>query len=194
MRALLAAALALAGWLLIAKERRSEAERQQEKLHGLRKQLARRSASPSLSEEQQFLHGRAAALLDRLKPPVQDRYAFDRITSAVENLLEASEEISESRERESRSEPDEHEKATRDLQRYYFRLQQAEYFAALCGENDAAMYVKHSRALYQQGRSAYDARQYPRARKLAEAAALVVGALERLAQARLSGPEPPRLK
>lgn len=70
---------------------------------------------------------------------------------------------------------------------------QAEYFAGLSGESDAGAWVKHARALYQQGRSAYDAQQSRRARKLAEAAALVVSALQLLAQARASSQEPPRL-
>jgi len=188
------AAASLAAWVVTGKERRSEAERQQEKIRELRKKLARRTGLAKAGEEQKFLHARAAALLDRLKPSAQDRYVFDRISRAAGDLLEASEEIAESREPEDRREPGDREQASRDLQRYYFRVQQAEYFAGLSGESDAAEYVKHSRALYQQGRSAYDAGQYRRARKLGEAAGLVVSALERLAQARFSAPEPPRLK
>lgn len=184
----------LAACIVTGKQRRSELERQQERIRELRKKLARRNSLASPSEEQKFLHARAAALLERLKPPVQDGYAFGRISRAADDLLEASEEIAESREPESRREQGDREEASRDLQRYYFRVQQAEYFAGLSGESDAAEYVKHSRALYQQGRSAYDAGQYRRARKLGEAAALVVSALERLAQARLSAAEPPRLK
>lgn len=185
--------LALASGWVAARERRSEAERQQERIQELRRKLARRSAMAPLSEEQKFLHARAAALLDRLKA-MQDRYVFDRLSRAADDLLEASEEIFESREPAERPRPEDRQEAVRDLQRYYFRVQQAEYFAPLSGETDAALYVKHSRALYQQGRSAFDQGQYRRARKLAEAAALLVSALERLAQSRISGPEPPTLK
>ncbi len=240
MRKLLAAVamLSLATWVSTGKDRRSELEKQQERIQSLRKKLARQMASPSLTEEQKFLHAKAAALLDRLKPSAGDRYVFDRLSRAADDLLEASEEISEAREAERRQAPEDREEAGRALQRYYFRVQQAEFFAtvcaesetttysrqsrtvseqrrsaddvreyrysyrfeqaeffaAVCGPSDAAAYVKHSRALYQQGRSAYDGKQYRRARKLGEAAALVVSALERLAQARLSGLEPPPLK
>jgi hypothetical protein len=193
-RQALAIALAPAAWAVLAKERRSEADKRQEKMQELRRKLARRTALPSPGEEQQFLHARAAALLDRLKTSEQDRYVFDRLSRAADDLLEASEEIEESRQGEGRPEAGARQEAARQLQRDYFRVQQADYFAGLCGEPDAASYVKHSRALYQQGRSAYDAGQYRRARKLGEAAALIVSALERLAQARLSAPEPPRLK
>ncbi len=188
------AALTVAACISAGKERRSELERRQEKIQALRKKLARRTALPSPTEEQKFLHAKAAALLERLKPSQGDPYVFDRISRAVDDLLEASEEIFESRQPEERREPDDREEAGRALQRYYFRVQQAEFFAAMCGESDATAYVKHSRALYQQGRSAYDTEQYRRARKLGEAAALLVSALERLAQAKLSGPEPPRMK
>lgn len=196
MRRMVGAALAwlVAGTLTLAQERRrSEAEKRQEKIQELARALARRAAYPSPGEEQKFLHGRAAALLERLKVNVPDAYVFGRVSRAVDDLLEASEEIQESREPERAAKPGEREETARELQRNYFRVQQAEYFAALSGESDAAAYVKHARALYQQGRSAFDAQQYRRARKLAEAAALVVGALERLAQARVSSQEPPRL-
>jgi len=186
--------LVLAACAVIGKERRrSELERQQERIQELRRKLARRAALPSPSEEQKFLHARAAALLERMKPSAEERYRFDRMGRAVEDLLEASEEIEEARQEEKPARPQDRQEASRDLQRYYFRVQQADFFAGLCGEADAAAYVKHSRALYQQGRSAYDAGQYRRARKLGEAASLVVSALERLAQARLSSAEPPRL-
>jgi len=173
--------------------RRSEAEKRQEKIAELSRKLARRAAIASPSAEQKFLHARAAALLERLMTNVQDGYVFDRLSRAVDDLLEASEEIAESREPERRPRAGDREEAARELQRHYFRVQQAKYFAGLSGESDAAVWVKHSRALYQQGRSAYDAQQYRKARKLAEAAALIVSALERLAQARASGAEPPRL-
>ena len=188
--ALLLALMAAAG---AHERRRSEAEKRQEKIVELGRKLARRATVGSLTEEQKFLHARAAALLERLKANVQESYVFDRVSRALDDLLEASEEIEESREPERAPKPGDREEAARELQRYYFRVQQAEYFAGLSGESDAPAWVKHSRALYQQGRSAYDAQQFRRARKLAEAAALVVGALERLAQARVSGAEPPRL-
>ncbi len=185
-------AILLAGTCVLARQRRSEAEKRQERIQELARKLARRTAYGSPGEEQKFLHARAAALLERLKANVADAYVFGRVSRAIDDLLKASEEIQESREPERAAKPGEREKTARELQRYYFRVQQAEYFAGLSGEGESAAYVKHARALYQQGRSAFDARQYRRARKLAEAAALLVSALEKLAQARVSGQEPPR--
>ncbi|MCS7314968.1 MAG: hypothetical protein RMI94_07460 [Bryobacterales bacterium] len=196
MRRLVSAALALllAGHIAPAgQRRRSEDQKRQERIQELSRELARCLAWPSPGEEQKFLHARAAALLERLKTAAADSYVFDRLSRAAEDLLEASEEIEEGREPPRPPKEGEREETARELQRYYFRVQQAEYFAGLSGESDAAAYVRHARALYQQGRSAYDAQHYRRARKLAEAAALVVSALERLAQARISSQEPPRI-
>lgn len=101
MRRSLAAGLALlaAGVCMFANEPRpSENEKRQEKIQELASKLSRRSAYPTQGEEQKFLHGHAAALLERLKSGAPDPYVFDRIARAADDLLEASEEIEESRE------------------------------------------------------------------------------------------------
>jgi hypothetical protein len=146
---------------------------------------------PSPTPDSVFLNQRASILLERTRQ-AREPYQFDRLRRATDALLEATQRI-ESEESEDHDEDDQ-EKAARTLQRHYFRVQQAEYFASMSGESDAALYVPRCRSLYQQARSAYDARQFDRARRLGEAASLVVGALENLAQAAVRVPDPPRLK
>jgi hypothetical protein len=137
-----------------------------------------------------FLNQRASMLLERARQ-TSEPYQFDRLRRAADALLEATQRI-ESRAGED-NDKDDQEKAARTLQRHYFRVQQAEYFAKMSGDPDAALYIPHCRSLYQQARSAYDARKFDRARRLGEAASLVVGALENLAHAAVRVPDPPRL-
>ncbi|MGC8792326.1 MAG: hypothetical protein ACP5U2_02920 [Bryobacteraceae bacterium] len=187
----LAAALTLATG---ARERRhTEAEKRQQQIAQLSRELARRNSVASPSPEQLFLHARAAALLERLRAGVPEAYVFERLAKAAEDLLEASEDIEESRQSERAAKPGDREETARQLQRSYFRVQQADYFASFAQESAPASWVKHCRALYQQACSAWDAQRYRKARKLAQAASNVVGALEKLVQARASGLEPPRL-
>jgi len=170
------------------------ARRQRERLKELSEKLARWQRAPQPSETNTYLHQQAAALMERARQAAQEQYRFDRLCRAADALLEASESIFEAREPEKRAEPDDQEDAARRLERSYFRLQQGAYFALQCGEAEAGAYVKHARALYQQARGAYDQKQYRKAEKLGEAAGEIIGALERLAQARVRVPEPPRLK
>jgi len=167
-----------------------EERKRREAIRELSKKLSRRLAMPGPAPDSVFLNQRASVLLERTRK-TRDPYQFDRLRRATDALLEATQRI-ESREGEDNDE-DDRAKAARTLQRHYFRVQQAEYFAAMSGEPDAALYVPHCRSLYQQARSAYDARQFDRARRLGDAASLVVGALENLAQAAVRVPDPPRL-
>ncbi len=177
------------------RERENQAQRaerkRREKIDELSRQLARRMAIVQPSEESTFLNARASALIERMRSAQED-YRFDRLRRSADALLEASERIYESREPEDKDD-DDREKSARSLQRYYFQVQQAEYFSGMSLEPDGPTYVKHARSLYQQARSAYDARHYDRARHLGEAAALLVTALEYLAQAAVRTPDPPRL-
>jgi len=70
----------------------------------------------------------------------------------------------------------------------YFRVRQVDYFAGISGDKKSDQYVKLANSLYQQGRSAYDAGEYNRARLLGEASTSVVFALECMAQA--AAPDP----
>ena len=194
-RIVLLIALGVAG-TAVGEDRKKESDAQKEErkrheaIRDLSRKLSRRLAMPHPAPDSVFLNQRASVLLERTRK-IRDRYQFDRMRRATNALLEATERI-ESREGEDNDE-DDRAKAARTLQRHYFRVQQAEYFAAMSGEPDAIQYVPHCRSLYQQARSAYDARQFDRARRLGDAASLVVGALENLAQAAVRVPDPPRL-
>jgi len=62
-------------------------------------------------------------------------------------------------------------------------MRQADYFANICGDKKSDQYVKLAGSLYQQGRSAYEAKEYSRARFLGDASTSIVLALEYMAQA-----------
>jgi len=172
-------------------EKKTE-KRQDEKLKKLGETLSRRQAVTQPSELIRFLNARAAAILERARQSRSDNYVFERLAGAADDLLEAVEEVLEAAS-ESESNPKEKAETARRLERYYFRVQQADYFAARSGEADAAAWVKHARGLYQQARGAYDAGLFKKARRLGGAADSIVDALESLAQASVRVPEPPRL-
>ena len=168
-------------------------KKQRERIEELSQKLSRRLAMSKPSEEHAFLHERAAALIERLKKSRNDEYVFDRLARAANSVLEASERIFDSLAQDD-NEDDTKEKAARNLQRYYFRLQQADYFGNMSGDPDWKTFARHSRMLYQKARSAFDAGSYRKAKKLGEASSYLVGALENLAQAAVRVPDPPRLK
>ncbi len=187
---LAAAALAVAAG---AQKESKREKKQREKIEDLSEKLGRRLRYPEPTPEQTYLHKQAAALLDRVKAASHDDYRFDRLARAADALLEASEEILDARRTEQEEDEDDRREAALDLQRDYFRIQQADYFAKLSGEPEAGTYIKHARALYQQARQAFDAGEYDRAETLGDAASYIVRALEYLAQAAIGVPEPPRL-
>lgn len=178
----------------------------QERIDRLSKTLAFRIGESDPAPENVFLHSRASELLERTKQVRSSNFQFDRLARAVDSLLRASDRISGAR-KPGAVEPDhlrrdlapgdtEAEKriASEFLQRCYFRIQQADYFAGLSGEKEARKYVSTSRILYQQARSAYDARQYARAQMLGDASSSIVAALENIAHASLNVPDPPIIK
>lgn len=172
---------------------RKDEKRRKERFEELSQKLARRLREPRPAPESVFFHERAAGLLKNAKAAQADEYRFDRLCRAADALLEASERIFDSRERENDDEADDQRDAARKLERRYFRVKQADYFAQQAGAHENE-YLRYVRRLYQQARSAYDLRQYRTASLLGEAAVLTVDALERLAQAAVRIPDPPRLK
>jgi len=167
--------------------------RKQEGLEFLAKVHGQRVKDPEPGPENIFLHLRASELMERMKQPQANSFQFDRLFRATDSLLRASERITHAR-RNGGIDDDEKRDAALFLQRCYFRVQQAEYFAGLSGEKEAKQYVTHARGLYQQARSAYDARQYGKARMLGDASSLIAAALENIAQASLRIPDPPIIK
>jgi hypothetical protein len=165
----------------------------QERLDRLTKSLAWQVNSPDPGFENVFLHARAADLLERTKQARGNNFQFDRLSRAVDALLRASERIFGAQ-KAAKIDDNDKRNAAEFLQRCYFRVQQADYFAGLSGEKDAKKYVTYTRSLYQQARSAYDARQYDRAQMLGDASSLIVAALENIAHASLNIPDPPVIK
>ncbi len=165
----------------------------QERLDRLTKSLAWWVNSPDPGIENVFLHARATDLLERTKQARGNNFQFDRLSRAVDALLRASERIFGAQ-KATKIDDNDKRNAAEFLQRCYFRVQQADYFAGLSGEKDTKKYVTYTRSLYQQARSAYDARQYDRAQMLGDASSLIVAALENIAHASLNIPDPPVIK
>jgi len=183
-------------------DRNSPEQRKAETIRNTSQRLSRLASRLDLSQENRILGQKVSALLERARQAAAGSYLLDRLESAMDDLLDASEEILESRldlrerqgNRDRRQDPDEARRATvRELERSYFRIQQGDYFARQSQETNAQEYVLLARRLYQLARAAYDAGDYLGARGLSEASQKVIDALESLAQAAVPIPEPPRL-
>jgi len=182
------------------RRKRSPEEKRNERLEEIVRKRERRLRVRQPAPENVFLHDHAAELIAQARTAIQDEYRFDRVSRAANALLEASERIFEARrppnKRDNEDEDDDgddHRRTARRLERCFFRVKQADYFAHQSAAPRPEQYLRTTRSLYQQARSAYDLRDYRKARLLAEAAALTVDALERLAQAAVPIPVPPRL-
>jgi hypothetical protein len=185
--------MAIAAWPDTPRQSKVERE-QRETLQELERDLARRRAVSDSAPTNRFLHDQAAKLIERAKSSRSDEYRFERLADAADNLLEASERLLNRR--RSRDDDDDNtvEDISRRLERSYFRVQQADYFSQRTGDSDAPALARQARALYQQGRSAWDRKDYRTARSHAEAAASIVGALEDMAHAAARVADPPRLE
>lgn len=173
---------------------RSLSEREkQDRLDFLGKFLAKNINAADAGADVLFLNTRASELYERAKEAGANNFQFESLTGAVLNLLRASEKVSMAP-KADRIDEDDKRDAALQLQKCYFRVQQADYFAGLSGEKDAKQYLTQARSLYQQARSAYDTRQYDRAQLLGDAASNIVTALENLAHACLRIPDPPVIK
>ena len=164
-----------------------------ERLESLSKMLTWRLKATDTCPESAFLQTRASELLDRARQARANFFQFDSLASATYSLLRACERISTASQDGKPRDADRRDAALQ-LQRCYFRVQQAEYFAGLSGEKESKQYVTYSRSLYQQARSAYDNQQYGKAQLLGDAASMIVGALENIAHASLRIPDPPVIK
>lgn len=183
-----------------ADRKKRSAEREKVKdLNELSQRLNRlTSRSQDLFEEQRFLHARVSELLDRAREAPAGSYLFDRLESAMDDFLDASEELREIREPgEDEAKEDRQrgaqQRTARELEKAYFRVKQGDYFGRQSKDAHAKEYVRLAGRLYQQGRLAYDSGKYWRARRFAEAAREVIDGLESLAQAAVRVPEPPKL-
>ena len=148
-----------------------------------------------LTPENVFLHEQIGILVERCRRAAAGSFLVERLDLAMKDLLEASERIIEAR--NGRLNDDRSEEMrflmARDLERTYFRIQQGDYFARQSQGVSAGQYVRVARRLYQVARVAYDDREYARVRLLSEAARDIIMSVERLAQAEIGVPDPPRL-
>lgn len=189
----------LAGLLLAGPDEKDgkRAERRLLKLEARAKKISITSQSSTfLQQETQRLLRRAHELgMERSRTFSNSSYEFDRILEAVDDLLDAREDLqAATQDRPPDSKEEGRGGTAKRLERAYFRVQQGAYFAGLSGDKHASEYVPLARQFYQRARAAYDAQEYWRANKLASASSELVNVLENLAQAAVRRPEPPVLK
>jgi hypothetical protein len=186
--------LMLSGGVAADRNRRAE-EKKLEELDELSQRLNRLASDPELSEEQRFLHDRVGELMKRARETPGGSYVFGRLEEAIDDLLDASDELRDSRRASNDDEEEDRarERTARELEQTYFRVRQGDYFAKQSGDPHALDYVRTSQRLYQQARAAYDAQEYRRSRHLGGAAEEVIAGLENLAQAAVRIPDPPKL-
>lgn len=183
------------GWAADRKKRSAE-EKKLEELDGLSKRLNRLASDSNLAREQRFLHDRIGELMKRAREVPADSYMFGRLEEAIDDFLDASDELRDARRARNGDDDDgdrARERTARELEQTYFRVQQGDYFARQSRDPQGRDYVGTAQRLYQQARAAYDAQQYRRSRHLADAAREVIEGLENLAQAVVRIPEPPKL-
>jgi hypothetical protein len=176
----------------------------QEWIDRLGKILAYQAGLPDQGTDSVFLIARAGELFERAKQVRGTSFQFDRMARAVDALLRACGEIADARKtgtgsknfkrRGDMTADDEKRNASEFLQRCYFRIQQADFFADNSGEKESKKYVTTARSLYQQARSAYDARQYEKTFMFGDASSQIVAALENIAHASLNISDPPIIK
>ncbi len=165
----------------------------QDRLDYLDRMLSRQMENSEPEPEVAFLRARASELLERAKLAMEKNFQFDRLAAAVDNLLRSADKITTARKSDRMDDRNRRETALL-LQKCYFRVQQATYFADLGKEKEAEQYVTYTRSLYQQARSAYDSKLYDRAQLLGESSSLIVMALENIAHASMRIPDPPVIK
>ena len=193
-----AAVLAFSAAMAADRKKKSPEEEKLEDLNELAGRYNKLTLDAELSEEQRFIHARVAELLERAREAPAKSYIFDRLESAIDDLLDGSGEIRKVREPDEDEAKEDRERnaqsrTARELERAYFRVKQGDYFGKLSGDSRAQEYVRVAGRLYQHGRQAYDSQRFWRARRYADAAREVIDSLESLAQAAVPVPEPPEL-
>ena len=126
---------------------------------------------------------RAAELIDLAKSSKDNQFQHGRRLLAASAMMDAADRVLLAH--KAGSDPDENalRRAGFVLRTCYFRVRQADYFVSIIGDKKSDQSARLASSLYQQGRSAYDAKEYGKARLLGEASSSVVFALECVAQA-----------
>jgi hypothetical protein len=123
------------------------------------------------------------------KTQANDLFAADRLVAASDAFIHAAEHPLHLEEDPKRPRPDAQEIASH-LQRVYFRLQQADYFAQTSGEENAKQLPGLARKFYEKSLQAYDKNDWFGADEFAKSADDTIRGLENLAQS--AAPPPPR--
>ena len=126
---------------------------------------------------------RATELIEQAKASSSNQFQHGRRLLAAGAMMDAADRVLLAHKSERNSDENDSRKAGYVLQGCYFRVRQADYFANKSGDKKSGLSAKLASSLYQQGRSAFDAKEYGKARLLGEASTSVVFALECMAQA-----------
>jgi hypothetical protein len=126
--------------------------------------------------------------LEKLKG--NEVYAADRLQAAADAFVHAAEHSLHLGDGPKGPAPQPGEIADH-LQRVYFRLQQADFFARASGEPEAKPLPGLARKYYEEARKAYDRGSWFAADEYAKSADDTIRALENLAQASVPEPPPP---
>jgi hypothetical protein len=118
-------------------------------------------------------------------------FVADRLVAASDAFIHAAEHPLHLEEGPKGPHPDAEEIASH-LQRVYFRLQQADFFARTVGDDNAKQLTGLARKFYEKSLQAYDKSDWLGADELAKSADDTIRGLENLAQA--ATPPPPRLR
>jgi hypothetical protein len=129
--------------------------------------------------------------LDKAEEKVHanDLFVADRLVAASDAFLHAAEHPLHLDEGPKGPRPDAEEIATH-LQRVYFRLQQADFFARTSGEGNVRSLPALARQFYERAMQAYDRTEWFVADEYAKSADDTVRGLENLAQAATPLPRP----
>ena len=168
---------------------------QEDPLRDTVQRLRALTSRADLTPENVFLDEQVGLLIERCRRAPAGSFVVERLDLAMKDFLDASERISEAK--SGRLGDDRSEEMrflmARDLERTYFRIQQGDYFERQSQGSSVTQYVRVARRLYQVARAAYDDREYARVRLLSEASRDIIMGVERLAQAEIGVPDPPRL-
>ena len=174
---------------------RSEAKKprpkQQDWLAGTQKRLESLNGTTTTDAENadfKNLMEYTADLLDQAKSSKDNQFQYSRLLLAANAMMDAADRVLLALKPERPPEENDSRAAGFVLQGCYFRVRQAGYFAGISKDKKSSQYVKLASSLYQRARSAYDAKEYGKARLLGDASTSIVRALEHMAQAATPDP------
>jgi hypothetical protein len=165
--------------------------KQQDWLSGAQKRLESLKGNTTPDAENadfKILLDRAANLVDQAKLSKDNQFQYRRRLLAANAMMDAADHVLQALKPGRSPAENDSRAAGFVLSGCYFRVRQADYFAGISGDKKSDQYVRLASSLYQHGRSAYDAKEYGKARLLGNASISVVFALECMAQAATPDP------